>query len=424
MKKTLTQTVVRSLKILAVPYRVWDSGPGAVEGLFVNVGKTKKTYYFKFRDKIGKQYNHRLGDADVLTTTQARELAITLKGRLIRGDEPEHRQKNIYFGDFIRTSYGAWVTDNRKTGQETLDILCRNFDWLFQNKISGITRLLLENWRTEQRRKGTKCSSINRYMAALQAALNWGVEQELIDVNPLEKIKPLKEVDSVQKVRYLSDEERTRLWIALNNREEEIRGARSRHGKWSEERKYGKIPEFAGEFTDYLRPMVILSLYTGIRRGNVFGLLWGDIDFAAKTITLRADETKNSKTYHVPLNDFVISMLEAWKAQSGDTSLSSLVFPSPKTGERLDNCKTAWAHLMKRAEIENFRWHDMRHDFASQLVMDGVDLNTVRELLGHADIKMTLRYAHLAPSVKSRAVERLPKLHDTDSEAESGTGAP
>jgi site-specific recombinase XerC len=89
-------------------------------------------------------------------------------------------------GDFIKTDYEPWVIDNRKTGQETLDILCRNFDWLFERKISGITRLLLENWRTEQRKKGTKCSSINRYMSTLQAALNWGVEQELIDVNPAE----------------------------------------------------------------------------------------------------------------------------------------------------------------------------------------------------------------------------------------------
>jgi integrase len=85
----------------------------------------------------------------------------------------------------------------------------------------------------------------------------------------------------------------------------------------------------------------------------------------------------------------------------------ALVFPSPKTGKKMDNCKSAWAALLKNAEIKSFRWHDMRHDFASQLVMSGVDLNTVRELLGHADLKMTLRYAHLAPENKMQAVKVL-----------------
>ncbi|MNE76136.1 site-specific tyrosine recombinase XerC [compost metagenome] len=71
----------------------------------------------------------------------------------------------------------------------------------------------------------------------------------------------------------------------------------------------------------------------------------------------------------------------------------------------MEDVKSAWLKLLERAKIGSFRWHDMRHDFASRLVMAGVPLNTVRDLLGHSDIKMTLRYAHMAPESKAAAVE-------------------
>jgi integrase len=151
---------------------------------------------------------------------------------------------------------------------------------------------------------------------------------------------------------------------------------------------------------DYLRIMVIVSLNTGARRGALFSLLWSDVDLDMKILTLRGEDEKNSKMNYVPINHVAFAAFMEWRR----VSKGDLVFPSPRTGNRLTECRHAWHSLMKAAQIENFRWHDMRHDFASQLVMKGVDLNTVRELLGHADMKMTLRYAHLAPEAKVRAV--------------------
>jgi site-specific recombinase XerD len=92
--------------------------------------------------------------------------------------------------------------------------------------------------------------------------------------------------------------------------------------------------------------------------------------------------------------------------QSGNGT--GLVFPGAE-GKTRNNIKKAWNNLLKTAQINNLRWHDLRHNFASKLVMAGEDLNTVRELLGHSDLKMTLRYAHLSPEHKASAVARLVK---------------
>ncbi|WP_207938061.1 site-specific integrase, partial [Pseudomonas sp. 51_B] len=140
-------------------------------------------------------------------------------------------------------------------------------------------------------------------------------------------------------------------------------------------------------FTDHLKPMVLVSLNTGMRRGELFDLKWSEVNFQTKTITAAGATTKTSDTRHIPMNKETFSVLEEWKKQSGK---SQYVFPS-QSGGRLEDVKSSWQGLLERAGIEAFRWHDMRHDFASRLVMAGVPLNTVRDLLGHADIKMTLR---------------------------------
>jgi integrase len=100
----------------------------------------------------------------------------------------------------------------------------------------------------------------------------------------------------------------------------------------------------------------------------------------------------------VPLNDEATGTLRNWREQSG---AKGRVF------EIATGFKTAWAKLLKRAGITEFRWHDLRHHFASRLVQRGVPLNTVRDLLGHGTVQMSLRYAHLAPDQRRAAVAKL-----------------
>ena len=149
--------------------------------------------------------------------------------------------------------------------------------------------------------------------------------------------------------------------------------------------------------------MVLVSLNTGMRRGEVFELTWKEADLDRREITVDGAKAKSGQTRHIPLNDQAWSTLSDWRMQAGE---SALIFPS-RDGGQFNNVRKSWEAVLVAAEVEDFRWHDMRHTFASKLVMAGVDLNTVRELLGHSDIKMTLRYAHLAPEHKAAAVAKL-----------------
>lgn len=135
---------------------------------------------------------------------------------------------------------------------------------------------------------------------------------------------------------------------------------------------------------------------TGLRRGEITQLTWPDVNLPGKMLTVRAGYAKSGKARHVPLNSEAVAVLTQWKEQEPDGRLFKLICTAK-----------AWGALMDAAQLENFRFHDLRHTFASKLVMAGVDLNTVRELLGHGDIAMTMRYAHLAPEHKAAAVERL-----------------
>ena len=150
--------------------------------------------------------------------------------------------------------------------------------------------------------------------------------------------------------------------------------------------------------------MVLLSINTGLRQGELFHLDWSMVNLLEGSLILAGGITKNSSSRYIPLNDEAKHIMQCLYNKS--VIKDGLVFPS-KNNQPFNNIKRSWSSVLKKAQITQFRWHDLRHHFASKLVMAGVDLNTVRELLGHSDIKMTLRYSHLAPEHKVNAVRKI-----------------
>jgi integrase len=410
VKAHLTQSYVGSLK--PNPDKALWITDDEIKNLKLYVGTGgSKVWYLYYYGSDGKKASKKLGSADKLTVAQARSLAQDVGGRVIRGEnvKKEKPVPKLTYGDFLRDHYEPWVVANRKTGYETMQILNSTFGFLMSKPVTEMSVMEIEQWRTKRIQEGRKAATLNRQVTALKATLSWAYDREVIEIKPLEKLRQLSEADSDKKVRYLSHDERERLFKALDEREERIRSGRDSHNLWSLEREYSTLPSLrSAHFVDHLKPMIIVALNTGIRQGSLLRLLWSDIDFQEGILTVRAVNAKNEKTVHIPMNETLKHTLSKWKEQTkGDGD--KLVFPSPRNGEVMDSCKSAWANLLRDAGISNFRWHDMRHDFASCLVMNGVDLNTVRELMGHSDLKMTLRYAHLAPAVKMKAVETLDK---------------
>jgi integrase len=179
---------------------------------------------------------------------------------------------------------------------------------------------------------------------------------------------------------------------------------RKSHNRWLNTRHNNITTPLAETYSDYLMPIIALALNTGMRRGEIFDLRWPDVNLRRKLITIRGEISKSRSTRHIPMSNEAHACLSAWKPEH---LKNQLVFPSPTTGFRLNNIYSSWKNLLEKAGINNFRFHDLRHHFASTLVMKGVDLNTVRELLGHSDIKTTLRYAHLAPEHTAAAISML-----------------
>jgi integrase len=158
----------------------------------------------------------------------------------------------------------------------------------------------------------------------------------------------------------------------------------------------------------HLRPIVICALNTGMRKGEILGLKWDDVDLVHGFILLQI--TKNGERREPPINHTLMAILQDLFRGTGERPRRidiPYVFYDTRTDGRYNNIQKSFNTAMKRAGIKDFRFHDLRHTFASHLVMAGVDITTVKDLLGHKTLTMTLRYAHLAPSHKAKAVDVL-----------------
>ncbi|MBV2091695.1 MAG: site-specific integrase [Candidatus Thiodiazotropha sp. (ex Ctena orbiculata)] len=411
MRIRFNKTNIKNLAPKPKRYEVADLEMPALR-LRVTPGNIK-TFVLLYRNAQNRQKRYTIGKFGDVTPESARDTAETLMAKVVLGGDPAaEKQEEKRKGEklkystlkgFLEKKFRPWAETNRKTGSHMTQRIESAFSELLDKPLDEISPWLIEKWRKGRFEQGRTVGTVNRDIATLKSCLSRAVDWHVIDEHPLRRLKLSRE-DRQGVVRYLSPDEEKRLLLALNNRDKEIKSKRTSGNNWRRSRRHPPLPEITSTYSDHLTPMVILSLNTGMRRGEVFHMQWRDINFANKTLVVHGETAKSGKTRHINLNGTALNALNNWRKQSPPSN--KLVFPG-KEGKPLDNIRKSWEGLLMRANIHKFRWHDMRHHFASKLVMAGVDLNTVRELLGHSDLKMTLRYAHLAPEHKAAAVEKL-----------------
>ena len=401
MKTKITDKVLANLAPQSKVYRIHDTKQ---PGLLIRVLPSGHASYMVTwaRNKAAT-----LGRVGKMTLNQARYESAQYLAEAHAHGEPlavSQSRKGATIptlAQFINDQFEAWVLAHQKDGANSVRSIRKSYAELLTLRLDEINSGRIERLRVSWLDGGLSPASANRNLVRLKGLLSRAVDWGILDDHPLTKVRRLK-VDQRSRVRFLSVDEEKRLRAALDARQETIRAERDSANKWRSERQKDLMPDLRKiEFADHLKPLTLLSLNTGMRQGEVFNLDWRDVDLANKVLTVEGDTSKSGQTRHIPLNKEALAVLTNWR-KAGERQ--GYVFPG-QSGARLDNVKKSWAGVLKLAKITAFRWHDLRHTFASKLVMAGVPLNTVRELLGHSDIKMTLRYAHLAPDSKAAAVE-------------------
>jgi len=279
------------------------------------------------------------------------------------------RNQNYTFSD-LADRYCPFVLNQRsyKTKKNFVDNLKKEFGSV---RLQNISLSLLEAYQARRLAEGRKPATVNRYLATIKHMFAKAADWEMISEDTLKRVRRVKLFqENNRRLRYLSFDESNRLVDSAE---------------------------------PHLKPILITALNTGMRRGEILGLRWDQVDLRHGFILL--DITKSGNRREIPINQ---TLMETFRAMHIIRKIDvDFVFTDAVSQKPFKSVKRAFSTACRRAGILDFKFHDQRHTFASQLVMNGVDITTVSKLLGHASLTMTLRYSHLASSHLKKAVEVL-----------------
>jgi integrase len=269
-----------------------------------------------------------------------------------------------------RDAVYRWLSENNTL--KSIETIKAHFPWLDPHlsnyQLHEITHEVLEGIALKKELQGVTLTTVNRLMELVRALLTKAYKEwEWIDKAPVIRMRQVEK----GRIRWLTINEANRL---------------------------------LKELPPHLKDMAAFTLATGLRASNVTGLEWQNIDMVRQHAWVHPDQSKSKKAISVPLNDRAIEVLQARLG-------SHPKFVFTYKGNSIGKCSTrAWFNALERASIENFRWHDLRHTWASWHVQNGTSLQELQQLGGWSSFEMVLRYAHLSGDILRSAANRINSL--------------
>ena len=311
-----------------------------------------------------------------------RDLTNEMKaGRLVA--QQEEQRPIPTFKDFGGEWFEAYVMPNNKPSEQdnkriTLDKhLLPFFGHL---TVDAIDTYGIEQFKAQQNRKGYAPATINLHLACLRKCLQCAMEWGIIEANPARAVKKVK--NDVEK------------WTFLD---------------------FDEAEAFLAAASDKWRPVFLVTMETGLRRGEVLALRWRDIDWNNRLVNVRhtlykgeLDTPKSRGSRRsIPMTDRVHTTLAELRRQPSAIEAEYVFVSEVGTPLNPGNLRRALTATLKRAKMRKVRLHDLRHSFASHLAMAGVPIRTIQQLMGHESLDMTLKYAHLSEAHQRDAIDAL-----------------
>jgi len=303
MMTKITQRIAANRQTTAKDLILYDD---ALAGFCPRVRPTgTKIWYFRYRTPGGPQRRLVLGRLPGIGAAMARQLAMVAAGDVARGIDvlaqrrevaaENLRSRQSTLKTFITERYEPWALTYLRTGEFQLERIRADFaEWL-DKPLADLSPWLSDQWRKRQIATGMAPVTVNRNLQRLRALVAKAVMWKVIDQHPFAEVKPLR-CDRTGRARYLSDTEEQQLRDALFAREQELRRNRESFDRWRDVRGIAPLPLRAAEFIDHVRPMALLALKTGMRRGELLKLQWRDVDIDDKWLGRVIPKNKSEHT--------------------------------------------------------------------------------------------------------------------------------